>query len=115
MQREIEAAGFPTITLTSIPAVTASVSVPRLAAIEYPLGRPFGEPHDREGQLAVLRATLNAFEAWEAPGGVVHLPYEWPESPREVRAEPKEPPPITKYLRRHPWLFPKLLAREVPD
>ncbi len=115
MQREIEAAGFPTITLTSIPAVTTSVSAPRVAAIEYPLGRPFGEPQDREGQLVVLRATLRAFEAWTNPGGVVHLPFEWPEAPREVRAEPHEPPPIARYLRRRPWLFPKLLAREVPE
>ena len=43
----IEAAGISTITLSSIPDLTGAVSVPRLAAIEYPLGYLFGQPGDQ--------------------------------------------------------------------
>jgi len=42
------------------------------------------------------------------------LPFEWLESPREARGHPDQLPPITPYLRRHPWQLPNLLSREVP-
>jgi hypothetical protein len=115
VQREIEAAGLTTITLSSIPDLMAAVSVPRVAAIEYPLGRPLGQPGDRKGQMVVLRATLQALEEIDTPGSVIHLPFEWPEHPKRARSHPPQPPPIAKYLRRHPWLFPKLLAQDIPD
>lgn len=115
VQREIEAAGFTTISLSSIPDLTASVSVPRIAAIEYPLGRPLGQPGDQQGQMAVLRATLQAMEKMNTPGNIVHLPFEWPEHPKRARSHPPEPPPIAKHLRQRPWLFPKLLKRDIPQ
>lgn len=114
VQREIEAAGIATITLSTIPEFTASVGGPRVAAIEYPFGRPLGQPGDREGQLAVLRATLNALEEAEAPGTVVHLPFDWPEPPEQVHWHPKEPSPIVKLLSQHPELYQKLLTGEIP-
>jgi hypothetical protein len=91
------------------------VGVPRLAAIEYPLGRTFGQPGDAAGQMAVLEAVLDALENIRTPGEIIHLPFEWLEPPGEVRNHPPEPPPITSYLTRHPWLLPRLLAREVPE
>jgi hypothetical protein len=114
VQREIEAAGFSTITLTPVPALTASVSVPRIAAIEYPLGRTLGHPGDVAGQAAVLRATLRAVETIQAPGGIVDLPYKWPEDPKQVQNHPPQPPPIARYLARNPWFLPRLLSRNVP-
>ena len=77
VQREIEAADFTTIILSPIADLTASLSVPRVAAIEYPCGRTFGQPGDAAGQMAVLRATLDALAAIDAPGAVVNLPFEW--------------------------------------
>jgi len=115
VQRELEAAGFSTIILTPVPDVTASVSVPRIAAIEYPLGRTLGQPGDAAGQMAVLEATLQALENIQAPGGIVHLPFEWLEAPKEVRNSPPEDPPIARYLARHPWFLPRLLNRNVPE
>lgn len=88
--------------------------MPRVAAIEYPLGRTVGQPGDTAGQMAVLRATLDALCTIEAPGEVRHLPFEWPEPPKQVRNEPLEAPPIAKYLSRNPWFLPKLLSRNVP-
>ena len=97
-----------------MPDLTASVSAPRVAAIEYPLGRTLGQPGDAAGQTAVLRATLAALETIRTPGGVVHLPFEWPEPPKQVRNHPPEDPPIGRYLARNPWFLPKLLSRNVP-
>lgn len=114
-QRELEAAGFTTINLTPVPDLTASVSVPRIAAIEYPLGRTLGQPCDHAGQMAVLEATLQAVESISTPGEIVHLPFEWPESPKEVRSRLPEEPPIAHYLARNPWFLPRLLNRNVPN
>ncbi len=115
VQREIEAAGVSTITLTPVPELTRSVSVPRLAAIEYPLGRTFGQPGDAAGQASVLRATLQALETLETPGGIRTLPFTWPELPSQVRNRPPQDPPIARYLKRHPWSFPRFLYRDIPD
>lgn len=114
MQRELEAAGFSTISLTPVPDLTASVCVPRIAAIEYPLGRTLGQPCDTAGQRAVLEATLDALETIQIPGGIVHLPFEWPEVPKDVRNNLPEDPPIARYLARNPWFLPRLLSRNVP-
>jgi hypothetical protein len=114
VQREIEAAGFSTITLSCIPDLTSAVGVPRLAAIEHPLGYLLGQPGDAEGQMAALRATLQALAEMTTPGSVSHLPFEWPASVRRLSARPPKTPPISKYLLRHPWLVPNLLSRQVP-
>jgi hypothetical protein len=103
-----------TITLSPIPALTAAVSLPRLAAIEHPLGYLLGQPGDHEGQTAVLRATLQALVASPSPGSITHLPFVWPETARRWSNRPPQPPPIARYLLRHPWHLPNLLARNVP-
>jgi hypothetical protein len=110
----MERAGLSTVTLSPIPELTASVGAPRVAALEYPLGRCFGRPGDAEGQTEVLRATLDVAVRAEGPGAVVPLPFEWPDPPPRVRSDPPEPPPIVSLLRRRPWLVPRLLRRDPP-
>jgi hypothetical protein len=80
------------------------------------MGRPLGQPGDRGGQTAVLRATLRALESMGEPG-VVGLPFEWSELPKHAWSQslPEELPPIAKYLKRRPWLFPKLLSGDIPE
>jgi D-proline reductase (dithiol) PrdB len=114
VQREIEAAGISTIILSTVPELSASVSVPRLAAIEFPFGLQFGCPGDRITQMAILRASLQAVETIAEPGTAVELPFSWTQPEPRVRLHPPQPPPISKYLIRHPWLFPRLLKRDVP-
>jgi hypothetical protein len=114
VQRELEAAGFSTITLTPVPDLTASVSVPRIAAIEYHLGRTLGRPCEAAEQTAVLEATLNALETIRVPGEIIHLPFEWPEAPKDVHNRLPVDPPIARYLARNPWFLPRLLSRSVP-
>lgn len=113
VQREIEAAGFSTISLSTIPELTASAGAPRIAAIEHPFGVTMGRPGDAAGQLAVLRAALRALEEMAEPGGLVHLPFEWT-STEKLEFGPPVAPPITQYLVRHPWALPRFLNRTPP-
>jgi hypothetical protein len=96
-----------------IPELTASAGAPRIAAIEHPFGVTLGRPGDAAGQRAVLRAALRAMEAMEAPGGVVHLPFEWPSTER-LNFAPPVAPPIARYLVRHPWALPRFVNRRPP-
>jgi hypothetical protein len=49
----------------------------------------------------------------DTPGAVLHLPDIWAGPPQDMH--PPEPPPITRYLKTHPWHLPKLFARDVPN
>jgi hypothetical protein len=79
------------------------------------LGRTLGQPGDVTGQMSVLRATLEALEQIQIPGGIIHLPFEWLNVPGDVYGEPPAPPPIVGQILRHPWQLPRLLKRDVPE
>ncbi|MCA9875736.1 MAG: hypothetical protein KC441_18825 [Anaerolineales bacterium] len=64
--------------------------------------------------MEILRATLQALESIATPGTAVHLPISWTEPTRKPRLHPPQAPPISKYLIKHPWLFPRLLTRDIP-
>ncbi len=115
VQRVLEASGIATVSLSMIPAFTAAVGVPRLAAISYPMSRPMGRPHDADGQRAVLRAALEVLETASAPGTTVELPFAWPESPARARAGSRVNPPISQLLVRRPWLIPRLVSGDIPE
>jgi hypothetical protein len=114
-QREIEAAGIPTVSLSMIPDFTCATGAPRVAAVAYPTSRPLGEPGDAEGQRRVLRAALAVLEEAEEPGTIVTLPFAWPEPAKSVRRRRLgDPPPIAKLLQSRPWLYLKLVAGDIP-
>ena len=112
--RRIEEAGFATLCISNVPDLTAAVVVPRLVALEHPFGRTLGQPGDIERQRAVLRSSFEALEEMISPGDIVHLPFEWPEPRSKARSHPTKLPPVATYLMTRPWLFPRLVAREVP-
>ena len=115
VQREIEAAGMATVTISNIPDLTAAVSVPRLVAVEHPMSRTMGNAGDSERQLRVLRASLTAVAEMGEPGDVEHLPYKW-RPPKGEKKGPRPPyPPIVNYLVKHPWLYPRFISRDVPE
>lgn len=115
VQRVLEASGIATVSLSMIPAFTAAVGVPRLAAIGYPMSRPLGQPGDAGGQRAVLRAALSVLASAKAPGTVVELPFVWPESPVAARKGCTLNPPISQLLVRKPWLIPRLVTGDIPE
>ena len=110
----MEAAGISTIALSMVPDLTAAMGAPRVAAIEFPFGRPLGQPWDADTQRAVLGATLMALRDAQLPGAVINLPFAWPEPAGEVHWHPKEPSPIARLLAGNPSLFGRLVAGEIP-
>ena len=92
----MEKAGLSTIVLTPTPDFHRVVGIPRSAAIEYPYGRPVGEVKDTAGQTEVLEAALSFFESAETPGAIAHLPFTWPESPKDAHWHPPGMSPIIK-------------------
>lgn len=113
VQVELEKAGFTTITLSTIAEFTASVGAPRVAAIEFPPGRPFGEPGDEAKQMAVLRATFDSLVSAKRPGEMNALPFRWPEE--RPRWHPRKATPIAKLIRKKPWLYVSFLTGQIPS
>ena len=97
--RVIEAAGIPTVTLNMIWVYQRLIGMPRVAAIEHPFGRPYGDVDDADTQRTVLRAALAQFAAADAPGHVAHLPFRWHEAPEDTKWHPAEPSPIIALMK----------------
>ncbi len=98
--RRIEAAGIATVTLNMIWPYQRLVGMPRVAAIEHPFGRPYGDVDDADTQRAVLRAALGVFALAREPGYVEHLPFVWHEDPKDTKWHPPEPSPIIALIRK---------------
>jgi hypothetical protein len=94
--RVLEEAGLSTVVLTPTHEFHRAVGIPRVAAIEYPYGRPVGQAGDRDGQRQVLLKTLEVLERAQRPGEVWHLPFIWPEEPKQVNWQPPEMSPLIK-------------------
>lgn len=77
--REIEAAGVPTLCMTSAWDITEAVAAPRAAYVHHPLGHQTGAAGDTAGQRALVRAALEAGVAMQRPGEIVELPFRWQE------------------------------------
>lgn len=90
----VEAAGIPTVTLNMIWEYQNLVGMPRIAAIEHPFGRPYGDVGDSKTQTAVLEAGLALFQTANEAGHVEHLPFRWHEAPQDTKWHPAEPSPI---------------------
>jgi hypothetical protein len=98
--RKIEAAGIPKVTLNMIWPIQRRVGMPRVAAIEHPFGRPYGDVGDEDTQRAVLRAAIAVFEKAREPGHIEHLPFVWHEEPADTKWHPAEPSPIIALLKQ---------------
>ena len=97
--RVVEAAGIPTVTLNMIWKYQNLVGMPRIAAIEHPFGRPYGDVNDVKTQTSVLRSALAVFDEAEGPGHIEHLPYRWHEDPKDTKWHPAEPSPIIALMK----------------
>ena len=98
--RVIEAAGIPTVTLNMIWVYQRLIGMPRVAAIEHPFGRPYGDVGDSDTQRDVMRAALAVFESAAQAGHVEHLPFKWHEDPKETKWHPAEPSPIIGLMKK---------------
>ncbi|MEW6442599.1 MAG: hypothetical protein AB1640_16810 [bacterium] len=96
--RYLEGKGFSTVVLNPTHEFNRIMGVPRTAAIAYPYGRLLGQPGDREGQRKVVLSTLEVLEQAARPGEVRHLPYVWPEEPKDAKWHPPEMSPIINHF-----------------
>jgi hypothetical protein len=97
--REVEAAGIPTLCMTSAYDITQAVNPPRAVFLDYPLGHQTGKPDNPANQRAIVLAALNAFETISKPGTIVELPYVWDPNDRrweETDYTPRFLPPRPK-------------------
>lgn len=65
--------------MSSAYSITAAVRPPRAVFLDFPLGHTAGKPHDAALQRRILRDTLDALVAIDAPGTIRRLPYRWAE------------------------------------
>ena len=98
--RAIEAAGITTVTLNMIWPYQRLIGMPRVAAIEHPFGRPYGDVGDADTQRSVLLAALQLAKSASEPGQVEHLPFIWHEQPDQTRWHPAEPSPIIAMINQ---------------
>jgi hypothetical protein len=77
--REIEAAGVPTLSMTSAWSITAAARAPRAAFVDHPLGHTTGRAGDPAGQRAIVEAGLRGFETIGEPGTIIDLGCDWGE------------------------------------
>ena len=73
----VEAAGIPTLCMTSALDITRSVNPPRAVFLNFPLGHQTGKPHQPDLQRAIVSDAMRAFETIGRPGTIVQLPYVW--------------------------------------
>jgi len=79
ISRAIEAAGILTVSITSAWSITASANPSRAVYTDFPLGHTAGRPHDPHGQLAIVRAALDAVYTIEEPGTILPIDMSWPD------------------------------------
>ena len=96
LARTLESFGLATVLVTGMPYWAERIGVPRTLAVEYPFGHTLGRPHDRAGQLRVVRQALTVLESAAAPGTIVHSPEQWDEETEAATAawQPPAPSPI---------------------
>jgi D-proline reductase (dithiol) PrdB len=114
--RVIEAAGIATVTLQLLWAFQRVIGMPRVAAIEHPFARPFGDVSDAATQRVVLVTALAVFALAREPGHVEHLPVRWPSQLDERESwHPAEPSPISALLRERRRREDKERGGETPS
>ncbi len=75
--RVVEAAGIPTLCMTSALDITRAVNPPRAVFVNFPLGHQTGKPRQPDNQRAIVRDAMRAFEMITRPGTIIELPYVW--------------------------------------
>ncbi|WP_416151319.1 hypothetical protein ACM26V_10230 [Salipaludibacillus sp. HK11] len=77
IQKEIEKAGIPTMSLTHFPDLSAEVHVPRALHIKFPLGRTFGEAGRSDLQEKIVVDMLQSSQDKECINQIKQLKYRW--------------------------------------
>jgi len=73
IQRAIEEAGIPTLSISLNRTVTEKVKPPRAVLVGYPLGHPVGRPFDKKTQASLLKEGLTLLRDIRVPGTLVDI------------------------------------------
>lgn len=89
LQRALDDAGIPTVSITLAPSITAFTRPSLSCFVRHPFGLTMGAPGDAATHDGVLRAVLAEAERDHAAGTVVPLPFAWPDDlrARQLRKE----------------------------
>lgn len=99
LARAIESEGIPTVTVTMMPFLAERYLLSRVVGVEFPFGHAFGMPNDRDMQMTVARAAVQALREAREPGYRLDVGIEWPIDTATAYRDwqPSEPSPIVKY------------------
>jgi D-proline reductase (dithiol) PrdB len=73
VQRAIEAAGVPTVSVSMLRPMTRKIGVPRAIGVDFPLGHPFGFPGQSSRQRRILSGMARLAAEAVFPGTIVDL------------------------------------------
>jgi len=85
IQREVEARGVPTVSITVARDVTEVLKVPRAVFVPWPMGHHFGVPLHREVQRRVLFEAFNVLETATESGTIRDLIIKWADVRRDAK------------------------------
>ncbi len=77
IQRMVEEAGIPTVSLGNMPDRMGYIKPPRALVVKFPRGCMFGEPGNVRRQRRLVLDALKALETVREPGTVLETPYRW--------------------------------------
>ncbi len=77
IQKVIETAGIPTVSISILKEITEQVRPPRAVFLPWPLGHPMGEPGHAAQQRRVLLDALGLLESARSPGALLEPGYVW--------------------------------------
>ena len=77
LAREMEAAGFRTVTITMLPELTELVGAPRALSVRFPFGAPCGDPMNRNLHRAILLESMALIQECEEPGKIHKSRFAW--------------------------------------
>lgn len=81
--RHVEAAGIPTVSVSSCLDITQAVRPPRVAFLNFPLGHAVGKAFDPALQRSIILDALNLLKTVKESGTLVSLSYKWDERDSE--------------------------------
>jgi hypothetical protein len=77
IQRQVEEAGIPTISMGNAADRMANIKPPRAMLVKFARGSMFGEPGNVKRQRRIILDGLEALQTMTDPVTIQELPYRW--------------------------------------
>ena len=77
IQRLVEEAGIPTISMGNDAERMAHINQPRAMLVKFARGSMFCEPGNVKRQRSIILDALEALQTMTEPGTIQELPYRW--------------------------------------